>query len=79
MDFEANLASFCNEIRALVNEGHTYLEALTFYSETHYIDIETVSQMVKKSKVIMENLTAECTESMMLKTKSKESLKRFLK
>lgn len=79
MDFEANLASFCNEIQQLVNDGHTYLEALTLYSETHYLDVETISSMVKKNKALMENLVAECSENMLLKTKKKESLKRFLK
>ena len=79
MDFEANLTSFCNEIQELVNGGHTYLEALTLYSELHYLDPETISQMVKKSKAIMENLAAECSENMLLKTKKKDSLKKFLK
>lgn len=79
MDFEANLTSFCNEIQELVNNGHTYLEALTLYSELHYLDPETISQMVKKNKAIMENLAAECSENMLLKTKKKDSLKKFLK
>lgn len=79
MDFEANLTSFCNEIQESVNNGHTYLEALTLYSETHYLDVETISQMVKKSKAIMENLAAECSENMLLKTKKKDTLKRFLR
>lgn len=79
MDFEANLASFSNEIQGLVNNGHTYLEALTWYSETHNLDVETVSQMVKKNKAIMENLAAECSENLLLKTKKKDSLKKFLK
>lgn len=78
MNFEANLASFCNDIQSMVNGGHTYLEALTLYSEIHYLDTETISHMVKKNKAIMDNLAAECSENMLLKKKRKDTLKRFL-
>jgi len=79
MDFEANLTSFCSEIQYLVNNGHTYLESLTLYTEMHNLDVETVSQMVKKNKALMENLAAECSENMLLKARKKDSLKKFLK
>jgi len=79
IDFEANLTSFSNEIQQLVCSGHTYLEAITLYSESHGLDTETMSQLVKKNKAILENLAAECTDNMLLKAKKKDSLKKFLR
>lgn len=63
-----NAIQFQNEVIALVADGHTYLEALTEYQMEHGLDESAVVSLLNKSKPIMANLTAECSDHNLIAT-----------
>lgn len=67
-------AEFQSEIMELVSLDHSHLEALAVYQERHNLDEYAISHLLIKSKAIMANLKAECSDLHLIKGKGQFKL-----
>lgn len=55
------------EIEEKLKSGVTYLDALVEYANEHELEVETVGEIIKKSKILKEKVRTEAAERRLLK------------
>lgn len=64
-------------IEKKLSVGSTYIDALIEYAREQDLEVETVAEIVKKSKIIKEKIRLEASERKMLKKDGSSTTKLF--
>lgn len=57
--------------------GSTYIDSLIEYAKEHDLEIESVAEIIKKSKIMKEKVRSEASDRKMLKENEPTSTKFF--